>query len=256
METNLYFVQIETFPRTQRGRTTGCFLLSGKKFDPSIISVISYFKVFSYFWSNIKATLFKLKFIQINLPDLSNRKFNHFNKFHLVLIHQGKVNIIIMILTSWPWLGPRAGHGTGDWGWCRAPGCTGWCSVPGPPSVMSVMAASPGARGRPSPGDQWPPGGPLRLTSLGEPWGRSTRGRGQRRRRPGRGAGPRPPHWDTGGTRGLSCNSDESINNYLIIVSLMWEIWVTESMIIRLGTGHVCLALQSMMLPWLLGPAL
>ncbi len=102
METNLYFVQIETFPRTQRGRTTGCFLLSGKKFDPSIISVISYFKVFSYFWSNIKATLFKLKFIQINLPDLSNRKFNHFNKFHIVLIHQGKVNIIIiiMILTS------------------------------------------------------------------------------------------------------------------------------------------------------------
>ena len=95
METNLYFVQIETFPRTQRGRTTGCFLLSGKKFDPSIISVISYFKVFSYFWSNIKATLFKLKFIQINLPDLSNRKFNHFNKFHIVLIHQGKVNIII-----------------------------------------------------------------------------------------------------------------------------------------------------------------
>ena len=79
------------------------FSTFGKKFDPSIISVISYFKVFSYFWSNIKATLFKLKFIQINLPDLSNRKFNHFNKFHIVLIHQGKVNIIIiiiMILTS------------------------------------------------------------------------------------------------------------------------------------------------------------
>ena len=34
--------------------------------------------------------MFKLKFNQINLPDLSNREFNHFNKFHHCIDTLGK----------------------------------------------------------------------------------------------------------------------------------------------------------------------
>ena len=134
-----------------------------------------------------------------------NPRYLVFGFWFILTIHD-----ITALLTSWPWLGPRADHGTGGWGWCRAPGCTGWCWGPWPPSERSVRAVWPSA-----PGDHWPPGA-LGLASPGAPWARSTRGRGlglRERRWPGWGAAP---HWDTGDWRALSWN--------IVIISHL-DIW-------------------------------